>query len=289
MSRRIKVRRYAKPAMVLHWAAAIGIFGLFAHGFLMMRLPDHERIVSLGWHRSVGIAVLLCVLLRIWWRATHPPPRAPQMPKWQERLAHFTHVWLYVLIVANGVAGIVGWIFGGDPIVFFGMPVPALAATDTTLHRLCHIVSFATSRALAVTIGLHVAAALKHQFVDRDRLLARMWVSFTRIDYQFDARRDPRYRAGRAMSVPAGHAARDADRAGSRDQRPSPMQQIVDRERSQRAHARRRLSSGAAGHGYAGRMSDHAQTIQVLLDRIESFAARHAQTSPVHHQAAAAH
>jgi len=92
------------------------------------------------------------------------------------------HVWLYALIVVNGVSGVLGWMFGGDPIVFFGIAVPQLVAPIPRIDRISHVVGFVTSRLLAVSIALRVAAALKHHFVDRDRLLARMWLSFTRME-----------------------------------------------------------------------------------------------------------
>jgi cytochrome b561 len=61
-----------------------------------------------------------------------------------------------------------------DPIVFFGAQLADAHAPSPTLNHLCILVGMTTARVLVVMIALHVLAVVKHEWLDRDRLLARM-------------------------------------------------------------------------------------------------------------------
>lgn len=169
-----RVRRYTVPAMALHWCVALGIAFLFVHGFAMMHIEASQRLGALNLHRSVGTVVFVLVLLRIWWRIANPPPPIA-MPPLQAWLAHYVHLLIYTLLVVNGVAGVAGWVASGDPIVFFGMNVADARTPAPGLSRLCLVVGLTTARMMLVVIALHVLAVIKHQWLDRDRLLERMW------------------------------------------------------------------------------------------------------------------
>ena len=169
----LRIRRYTEFAMLLHWLVAGGIAFLYVHGFDMMRLPEAQRLGQLNLHRSVGVTVFALVLVRIAWRMSHPPPEIP-MPKVQAWIANFVHILIYVLLVVNGVAGSIGWIASGDPVVFFGYQLAAERTPSPALNHLCILVGLTTARMLAVVIVLHVLAVLKHELFDRDRLVDRM-------------------------------------------------------------------------------------------------------------------
>lgn len=168
-----RIRRYTGFAMLLHWLVAAGIAFLFVHGFHMMRIPAAERLPDLNLHRSVGMIVFALVLVRFWWRMRHPPPHIP-MPAFQASIAHYVHLLIYELLIINGIAGSIGWIASGDPIVFFGLPLAGARAASPGLDHLCVIVGLTTARILIVMIVLHVLAVLKHEWFDKDRLLFRM-------------------------------------------------------------------------------------------------------------------
>jgi len=159
--------------MVLHWLVAAGIAFLFIQCFLMMEVEGPDQLIELNFHRSVGVTVFALVLVRIWWRMTRPPPPVP-MPELQAWIAEFVHLVIYGLLVVNGIAGTVGWIASGDPIVFFGMLVADAHPSSPSLNGLCILVGLTTARVLLLMIALHVLAVLKHEWFDRDRLVERM-------------------------------------------------------------------------------------------------------------------
>lgn len=174
--------RYTLPAIALHWLLAALLLGLLGLGWYMVDLPfSPAKLKYYNWHKWAGIAVLLLSLLRLLWRTTHRPPALPArttaaMPRWQLAAHHGVHHLMYVLFFA---VPLLGWAYSsaaGFPIVWLGLwqlpdfvPVsPALAESLKPWHMV-------SAYALTALIALHIAAALKHQFVDRDGLLARMW------------------------------------------------------------------------------------------------------------------
>jgi len=114
--------------------------------------------------------------VRILWRATHGAPAMPRrMPAWQRGAAHFVHVLLYVLMIAIPVSGYLYSSAANVPVVYLGLiPLPRLIAPDPHLKELLKNVHIVLNYTLLVLVGLHVAAALKHQWLDRDGLLSRM-------------------------------------------------------------------------------------------------------------------
>jgi cytochrome b561 len=159
--------------MLLHWLVAAGIAFLFIHGFYMMGFEGAERLPHLNLHRSVGVTIFALVLVRLWWRFTHPPPPMP-MPEVQSWVAGYVHTLIYALLIVNGIAGSVGWFASGDPVVFFGVPLAGERAAAPSLNRLCIFVGLTTARILIVVVVLHIIAVIKHEWFDGDKLLSRM-------------------------------------------------------------------------------------------------------------------
>jgi len=138
------------------------------------------RIVGFSWHKWLGITVLFLVIIRLLWRATHPAPKLDlKMPIWQEKVMALTHVALYLLMFA---IPLVGWLMSsakGYTVNYFGLfDLPDLVGKDKALGHQLKEVHELLANVLVALVGLHVLAALKHQFIDKDGLLGRM--SFSR-------------------------------------------------------------------------------------------------------------
>lgn len=173
--------RYSMVAIVLHWLLALMILAMFAVGLYMTDLPfSPQRLTLYNWHKWAGVTFLTLTLLRLVWRMTHRPPALPvavtrTMPGWQHRAYHATHHLMYLLFFA---VPLVGWAYSsaaGFPIVWFGqMPLPDLLPVNKELAELIKPLHKYLALALMALAGLHIAAASKHQLVDRDGLLVRM-------------------------------------------------------------------------------------------------------------------
>lgn len=166
---------YDLPAIVLHWALAAAILAALPLGFLAAHASDgRQAILLLRIHIPLGILVFGLTLARVVWHCRHAPPPPPQgQPRWQIAAARVAHVLLHVVPLVLGASGLgLLALSGAAPIVFArvwgGLPdfshFPPMA-----VHAFAAFV-------LVGLLGLHVAAALYHQFYRRDRLLARMGV-----------------------------------------------------------------------------------------------------------------
>ncbi len=175
-------QRYTAVAIALHWLIAAGIIGMIALGWIMDDVPDSQAYSLIQLHKSFGITILLLSIARVVWRLMNPPPPEPPMPGWQRGLALFVHVGLYILIIAMPLTG---WIMASAssdaPTRWFGLfdaRIPGLPGLPSETRKgLEEGFEFAHSNLQWVIIAmlvLHVAGALKHQFIDRDGLLARM-------------------------------------------------------------------------------------------------------------------
>jgi len=169
--------RYTPVAIALHWLLALMIVGSFCVGLYMADLPmSPTRLKLFNWHKWAGITILALSALRLLWRLTHRPPADMPMPPWQQRAAHVTHFVLYGLFFLVPLAG---WAYSsaaGFPIVVFGLiPLPDFVPVDKPLAEILKSSHGLLAYALAFVVLAHVAAALKHQFLDRDGLLLRMW------------------------------------------------------------------------------------------------------------------
>jgi len=198
--------RYSLPAVLLHWVMAAGLIGAIAVGWYMSELPmGLQRLKLINWHKWFGITLLMLFALRLVWRLFKRPPPPLPMPAWQAKTASAVHGLLYALMA---LVPLLGWAYSnaaGFPVVWFGVvPLPNIPIEGSDLaFRLIRLHGWLISLGLlpepnwaggsgvqlkvalkdlhkiaawtlAVLIVAHIGAAFKHQFIDRDRLLARM-------------------------------------------------------------------------------------------------------------------
>lgn len=168
--------RYSTPAIALHWLLALMIVVSFGAGLYMTSLPfSPARLKLYNWHKWAGVTILALSALRLLWRLVRRPPPDLPMPAWQRRAAHLTHGALYLLFFA---VPLVGWAYSsaaGFPIVLYGaLPLPDFVTPDKALAEAIKPWHRNLAYLLAALVLAHVAAALKHHFIDRDGLLLRM-------------------------------------------------------------------------------------------------------------------
>ena len=174
--------RYSGVAMLLHWLVATLIVWGFALGWIMTDIPGitPTKLRYFSWHKWIGVTVLALVLVRLLWRATHRAPALPgSMHGWERGAAHAGHFALYVLMVAIPVTGYLYSSAAGIQVVYLGIwPLPTIIGPDTALKGTLRIVHVALNYTLLAVVVLHVLAVVKHQWLDRQNILARMLPSF---------------------------------------------------------------------------------------------------------------
>jgi cytochrome b561 len=165
-------------AKALHWL----IVGLLVVQFLLAwTMPAIRRGTQpetlIGLHLSFGIAIMSIAFLRLLWRLAHSVPLiADGIPRWQSRIAEFTHAALYLLLFLVPVLGWANASARGWKITVFGLfdmpPIwPAGSAFGRGELGGIHVWS---AYALIGLVGLHVVAVLYHHLWLRDRVLSRM-------------------------------------------------------------------------------------------------------------------
>ena len=173
--------RYSRIAIWLHWMIAILIIGQLAGGKIMHLMdPSSLKFELYQYHKSFGIMILLLSCLRLFWRLGHKPPALPTtMKPWEQRVANLSHKAFYVLVIGiplSGWAMVSASTFGLKTKLFKLIPwphipgVPQSESLETQLkqaHEVLAIFVFAL-------LLLHIGAALKHHFKDRDDVLTRM-------------------------------------------------------------------------------------------------------------------
>jgi cytochrome b561 len=185
-------QKYTRVAVLLHWLIALLILTNVVLGLSAALLPDGTfsdtgiRFV-IDTHKSIGITVLGLAIVRVLWRLTHrPPPLPAEFPGWERAAAHAAHIALYVLIFAMPLTGWLhdsAWVAAAShPMYLYGLvPWQRIGfimsldpATKDQLHTQFGALHTACSYALYGVLALHIAGALKHQWIDRHSVLRRM-------------------------------------------------------------------------------------------------------------------
>jgi cytochrome b561 len=167
--------RFALPARLLHWSMAVLILAMLLIGAAMVTsLADYHALVSL--HRPLGILILLLAALRLAYRRRHAPPPLPaDLPGWQRRAAHASHLALYGLMLA---LPLVGWAMlsaARYPVALAGpLVLPPILPKSPMLYAGLRELHTVLAYALFGIILAHLGAALLHGLIRRDGVFASM-------------------------------------------------------------------------------------------------------------------
>lgn len=169
--------QFSKMTVTLHWLIAIAIIGMLAFGLYIEEMPrSPEKGELMGLHKSIGALILVIALYRLVYRVINkmPEPVSPVEP-WQEKATLAAHGLLILGTLYMPISGIMMSVGGGRGLEVFG--VQAIASGDKIewMGDIGHVVHGFGSTLLIIVILLHVAAALKHQIIDKDDTMKRMW------------------------------------------------------------------------------------------------------------------
>jgi len=180
-------QRYTGPAIVLHWLIAALVTVNLTIGCLFTYLPKSDLRPAIDLHKSFGLTILGLAILRVLWRLTHTPPPIPPYTTWERRAANAVHTILYVLMFLLPISG---WMHdsawkgtAGHPMkLFFVIPFYRIGAiehldpiTKEYWHATLLQIHAAFAYILAIAVVMHIAGALKHQFLDEAPEVQRMW------------------------------------------------------------------------------------------------------------------
>lgn len=169
------IDKYPATLRILHWVRAVLIIGLVAAGWTMAELNDTVTAkydFLYPWHKSFGVLVFLIVLAQLAIRAISRLPGPAPLPAHERILSHAVHITMYGLLL---IVPLMGYAMSSsyaesDGVFFFGIHVPELLPKDNERFELFRFLHKTLAYSLLALIMLHVAGALKHRFVDKNRL-----------------------------------------------------------------------------------------------------------------------
>jgi cytochrome b561 len=168
-------KRY-NPALVgLHWLVAALIFIMLVMGYTRLggTPNDAAKIQTLGLHMPIGITIVVLTVIRFAVRlSTKKPAPATAGHPLLDKLGVATHYLLYLAALSMGLSGMGISALAGLPAIVFersgSLPADFAAFGPAIAHGFLSFV-------LSGLVLMHIGAALYHQFIRKDNLLARMW------------------------------------------------------------------------------------------------------------------
>jgi cytochrome b561 len=170
--------RYTKTAILLHWLLVAALFAQVAFGWFLegVERGTPERTIYVNLHKSTGLIIGLLILMRLYWRLTHPaPPVPPSMPVWERLAAKWSHVLLYVCMLVMPLSGYIASNFSKYGVNFFNaVKLAPWGVDDKQIYAFFNGTHVITSYLFVALIAVHALAALRH-LVMRDGIFSRMW------------------------------------------------------------------------------------------------------------------
>ena len=168
---------YDRVAVALHWLIAVFLIGQISLGWYLGTVPrgTPARSLYVNFHKSTGLTLALLILIRLYWRLTHPPPPLPPfLPSWERKAARWNHLALYGCMLIMPLSGYIASNFSKYGVKLFNIvSLPPWGVDDPTLYALFNGTHIVTSYAFVTLIVLHIAAAVRHA-VQRDGILQRI-------------------------------------------------------------------------------------------------------------------
>ena len=170
--------RYSRTAILLHWLIAAFVLATIPIGWYGATFKGDTAQSATNLHKSIGIVILAITLVRVAWRLGHKPGALPtSMSPALRRIARATHALFYGLLLVMPLSG--WWMSsavpGRHPFGFGLFDVPFLPVPRGWASAgPAHFVHTTLAWVMVVLAVLHIAAALKHHFINKDDVLARM-------------------------------------------------------------------------------------------------------------------
>ena len=169
--------RFGLVSISVHWLSAVVIFGLFGVGYWMVDLSYYSDWYRTAphYHQSVGLLLLLLSLFRILWKFISPNPELIANSETERMAAHAGHYVLYLLLLVILFSGyLISTADGRGIDVFNWFTLPSLGELFSNQEDLAGDIHKYVAYALMGFVALHILAALKHHFINKDNTLRRM-------------------------------------------------------------------------------------------------------------------
>ncbi len=168
---------FGLSSILFHWVTALLIIGLFIMGQILEEMPrGPEKGELMDLHKSLGMLLLILVFVRLAWRIMQGFPQAANSSAtFLNIVSRLWHWALLIIIVAIPVSGFISSDAGFSDVPFFGLfTFPDIVSFDHQLHEQFEDIHVVLTKIIVPLVLIHVLAAFKHHFWDKDATLKRM-------------------------------------------------------------------------------------------------------------------
>ncbi|PMS20362.1 cytochrome B [Trinickia dabaoshanensis] len=175
MSGPVAVSKYDPFARLLHWLVVLLLVAQYVVAWTMPGIHRGTRPEGLiVVHLDLGVFIIAIMIVRVLWRIVRKEPDVVEGTAFTRGIAYLTHGLLYLLLIVQPLMGWANASSRGWQVTLAGVDMPALAPKGSAIGHTLGDAHQLFAWVMLVLIGMHVAAALYHHFVLRDRVLRRM-------------------------------------------------------------------------------------------------------------------
>ncbi|KTD36697.1 cytochrome b-561 transmembrane protein [Legionella nautarum] len=168
---------YSAGFKFLHWFIAFIAILMLIGSYFLEDLPEQYRGFAFMLHKSFGISLLFLMLFRlIWIWRTGKPPLPLSVPLWERILSSTVQYALYFFMIAMPLCGWIMAVAANKAPYFFGLfhlSIPGIKPNQALSHLMKETHN-TIAWVIIVLVILHIAGAIKHYFIDKDKVLQRM-------------------------------------------------------------------------------------------------------------------
>ncbi|SPL71106.1 cytochrome b [Acinetobacter stercoris] len=172
---------YTKTAQIIHWLMAIifivaWLIGFYSGNFLSYETDGSFKGDVITLHKNIATTIIFLVVIRIFWRYTHPVPELPDsMSPSMKVMAHLGHLALYLILLALPITGcLFSWSAGHPAPVLYLFNIPRLIGENPQILSIVKPLHIYISWFAGFLVIGHILMALKHHFIDKDNVLKSM-------------------------------------------------------------------------------------------------------------------
>jgi cytochrome b561 len=175
---------YHPIGITFHWVMAALVFFQLWWGWRTTWLePGYDKADAYVVHAQIGAAILVFAFMRLGWRIIAPfvAPKLEKiedLPGWQRLAAEAVHWALYSMMVVLPVSGLTMMAATAPRALERALGLPGFRDLDllvrAQIEHVAETIHLLSVWAIMGLLAAHVGAALKHHFIDRDDVLARM-------------------------------------------------------------------------------------------------------------------
>lgn len=168
-----QVNKWSVMSRLFHWISALLL--LITWGMILL-YGNTDNSLYINLHKAFGVSLLFWMIARVIHRIFTKAPPAAVMPKWQVVISQVMHFVLYVLLIAMPITGLLMSVYGGRPIDVFGLfQIPVFVDIDRSAARFYNDLHTDIIWPMIIVFTIaHIAAALFHQYIKKDKLINRI-------------------------------------------------------------------------------------------------------------------